>query len=126
MPNKHKHTVKGVRGMDDTLTAEFDAAARRAGGDRSSVTRRFWEWFAGRPGAELPGRPHAGPWRYRIGDINYATAPEALARAMETVEREGDLDKLAAAQQQRPEALAALQRGEPWLLGETVMITPVR
>lgn len=65
-------------------------------------------------------------YRYRIDDTNYATAPEAIARAMETVERERDLDKLALAQSQRPDALAALRRGEPWLLGDLVLITPVR
>ena len=64
-------------------------------------------------------------YRYRIDGINFATPAEALARAMETVERGGDLDRLALANSQRPEALAALQRGEPWLLGDTVLITPV-
>lgn len=64
--------------------------------------------------------------RYRIGDINYATPREALARAMETVERTRDIDRLALAQSQRPDALAALQRGEPWLLADLVLITPVR
>lgn len=65
-------------------------------------------------------------YRYRIDQTNYATAREALARAMETVERTHDIDKLALAQSQRPEALAALQRGEPWLLADLVLITPVR
>lgn len=64
-------------------------------------------------------------YRYRIGETNYATAREALARAMEDVERTRDLDRLAQANMQRPEALAALQRGETVLLAATVTITPV-
>lgn len=64
--------------------------------------------------------------RYRIGDANYATAREALARAMETIEAEHDFDRLVQANAERPAALAALERGEPWLLGATVTITPVR
>lgn len=64
-------------------------------------------------------------YRYRIDATNYVGAREALARAMETVERTCDLDLVAQANSQRPEALAALERGEPWLLGSTVLITPV-
>lgn len=60
MANAHKHRQRVVRGIDDDLAAEFDEAAKRAGSDRSSVTRALWEWFAGRPGAKLPERP-AGP-----------------------------------------------------------------
>ena len=41
------------------LTAEFDAAARQAGSDRSAITRALWEWYVRRPGAELPARPGA-------------------------------------------------------------------
>lgn len=57
MANVHKHKQRVVRGIDDDLTADFDAAAKRAGSDRSAVTRQLWAWFAGRPGAELPERP---------------------------------------------------------------------
>jgi hypothetical protein len=57
MANMHKHKQRVVRGIDDDLTAAFDAAAKAAGSDRSAVTRQLWEWFAGRPDAELPKRP---------------------------------------------------------------------
>lgn len=64
-------------------------------------------------------------YRYRIGACNYATAREALARAMEPIEFTGDLERLARANAERPAALAALERGEPWILGGAILITPV-
>lgn len=57
MANVHKHRQRVVRGIDDNLTSDFDAAARATGSDRSAVTRQLWEWFVRRPGAELPERP---------------------------------------------------------------------
>jgi len=50
-----------VRGISDELVNDFDAAAHAAGSDRSNVTRQLWEWFARRPGAQLPERPAAPP-----------------------------------------------------------------
>ncbi|MDX2658343.1 hypothetical protein PV402_39855 [Streptomyces scabiei] len=55
--HRHRHKQRVVRGIDDELTADFDAAAHATGSDRSNVTRQLWEWFAGRPGAQLPQRP---------------------------------------------------------------------
>lgn len=57
MPNAHKHKQRVLRSIDDTLTAEFDAAAHRSGSDRSNVTRQLWEWYVRRPGVKLPERP---------------------------------------------------------------------
>lgn len=57
MPNKHSEKLTCVRKIDDALRAEFDAAAKAAGSDRSAITRALWEWFVRRPGAELPLRP---------------------------------------------------------------------
>lgn len=57
MANQHRHKQRVVRGIDDQLAADFDDAAKRAGIDRSTLTRRLWEWYVGRPGAELPERP---------------------------------------------------------------------
>ncbi|WP_286248248.1 hypothetical protein [Streptomyces graminofaciens] len=57
--HRHRHRQRVVRGIDDELVADFDAAAHAAGGDRSNITRRLWEWYARRPGAELPERPEA-------------------------------------------------------------------
>lgn len=57
MANVHKHKQRVLRGIDDELTADFDAAAKRSGSDRSNITREFWEWYVGRPGAKLPERP---------------------------------------------------------------------
>jgi metal-responsive CopG/Arc/MetJ family transcriptional regulator len=57
MANAHKHKQRVVRSIDDDLTADFDAAAQRAGSDRSAITRALWEWYVQRPGAELPQRP---------------------------------------------------------------------
>lgn len=55
--HRHRHKQRVLRGIDDELVADFDAAARKAGGDRSTVTRQLWEWYVGRPDAELPKRP---------------------------------------------------------------------
>lgn len=57
MANQHKEKLRGVRGIDDGLWADFEAAAGAIGKDRSAVCRQFIEWFAGRPGATLPDRP---------------------------------------------------------------------
>ncbi|WP_181786196.1 hypothetical protein [Streptomyces phytophilus] len=57
MANAHKHKLRGVRGVDDDLWNDLDAAARAAGSDRSAITRALWEWYVGRPGAQLPPRP---------------------------------------------------------------------
>jgi hypothetical protein len=57
MANVHRHRQRVLRGIDDALAEDFDEAVRRAGADRSSVTRAFWEWYVGRPGAELPEPP---------------------------------------------------------------------
>lgn len=57
MANQHKHKQRVIRGIPDDLVEEFDTAARAAGSDRSAITRRLWEWYVGRPGAELPERP---------------------------------------------------------------------
>lgn len=61
MANVHKHKQRVLRGIDDDLTEDFDAAARQTGSDRSSVTRALWEWYVGRPGAKLPERPDSTP-----------------------------------------------------------------
>lgn len=58
--HRHRHKQRVVRGITDDLVADFDAAAHAAGSDRSNITRQLWEWFAGRPGAELPERPSTG------------------------------------------------------------------
>ncbi|MBJ6623527.1 hypothetical protein [Streptomyces sp. DHE17-7] len=55
--HRHRHKQRVLRGIDDALVADFDAAAADAGSDRSGITRQLWEWYAGRPGAELPDRP---------------------------------------------------------------------
>lgn len=55
--HRHQYKQRVLRGIPDDLVADFDAAAHAAGSDRSRVTRQLWEWFAGRPGAELPERP---------------------------------------------------------------------
>lgn len=57
MANMHKLPVRGLRGIPDDELARFDAAAREAGYDRSSLTRALWRWWVGEPGAELPTRP---------------------------------------------------------------------
>lgn len=65
-------------------------------------------------------------WRYRVATDQFATAPEAVARAMEAIERDWGLDAVARANEQRRDALDALVRGEPWMLGDVVLIEPVR
>ena len=57
MANQHKHSLRCLRGVDDELWASLDKAAKAAGEDRSSITRQLWEWYIGRPGANLPSRP---------------------------------------------------------------------
>ena len=57
MPNQHGQKLRGVRGVDQDLWDDFDAAAKTMGSDRSAVSRSLWEWYVGRPGAELPPRP---------------------------------------------------------------------
>lgn len=64
-------------------------------------------------------------WRYRVAGDQYATPAEAIARAMEAIERDWGLDAVARANQQRPEALAALRCGEPFMLGDVLLIEPV-
>ncbi|WP_326806670.1 hypothetical protein OHB04_02430 [Streptomyces sp. NBC_01775] len=54
--HRHRHKQRALRGIDDQLAADFDAAAKPAGG-RSAITRAFWEWYVNRPGAQLPDRP---------------------------------------------------------------------
>lgn len=62
MANQHKHRARQVRGADDQLWEDLDAATKAAGyADRSAITRQLWEWFVGRPGAELPERPPPPP-----------------------------------------------------------------
>jgi metal-responsive CopG/Arc/MetJ family transcriptional regulator len=56
MVNQHKHKQRVIRGAPDDLVEEVDAAAQRAGSDRSAVTRQLWEWYARRTD-ELPERP---------------------------------------------------------------------
>lgn len=60
MANVHKHKQRVLRGIDEQLAEDFDAAAKRSDSDRSSVTRQLWEWYVGRPGAKLPARPAEG------------------------------------------------------------------
>jgi hypothetical protein len=55
--HRHRNKQRVLRGIDDALCDDFDDATRTAGSDRSNVTRQFWEWYVGRPGAELPKRP---------------------------------------------------------------------
>lgn len=55
--HRHRHKQRVVRGISDELVADFDAATHAVGSDRSNITRQLWEWFAGRPGAQLPERP---------------------------------------------------------------------
>ncbi|MEU0836086.1 hypothetical protein [Streptomyces sp. NPDC005969] len=57
--HRHRHKQRVLRGIDDDLAADFDAAAVAAGSDRSRITRQLWEWYIGRPGSKLPERPPA-------------------------------------------------------------------
>lgn len=61
-----------------------------------------------------------------MGADQYATAPEAIARAMEAIERDWGLDAVVRANQQRRDALDALVRGEPWMLADVLLIEPVQ
>jgi hypothetical protein len=58
--HRHRHKQRVVRGIPEELAADFDAATHAVGSDRSNITRQLWEWFVGRPGAQLPERPAAG------------------------------------------------------------------
>lgn len=55
--HRHRHKQRVLRGIDDQLVTDFDAATHRANSDRSNITRQLWEWYVRRPGAELPKRP---------------------------------------------------------------------
>ncbi|MCX5598489.1 hypothetical protein OOK29_10090 [Streptomyces phaeochromogenes] len=57
--HRHRHKQRVLRGIDDELATDFDAATHAVGSDRSNITRQLWEWFVGRPGAQLPERPAA-------------------------------------------------------------------
>lgn len=57
MANMHKEKLRGVRGVDDQLWTDFEAATARADSDRSAELRRYMEWYVRRPGAEHPRRP---------------------------------------------------------------------
>lgn len=58
--HRHQHKQRVIRGASEDLWNDLDAAARAAGSDRSAITRALWEWYVGRPGAELPDRPGGG------------------------------------------------------------------
>lgn len=55
--HRHRHRQRVLRGIDDELVNDFDAATHAAGSDRSKVTRALWEWYVRREGAHLPERP---------------------------------------------------------------------
>jgi hypothetical protein len=57
MANMHSKKLRGLRQIDDDLWEDFGTAAKAAGSDKSSISRQFYEWFVGRPGARLPDRP---------------------------------------------------------------------
>lgn len=57
MADRHEHGAKQVRGVPREEVDAFDAAAQAVGLNRSSATRELWNWFSGKPGAELPERP---------------------------------------------------------------------
>jgi hypothetical protein len=57
MANMHKHPVRGLRGIDEDLWRDFEAATASADSDRSAELRRYMEWYVRRDGAELPERP---------------------------------------------------------------------
>lgn len=58
MANAHKHKQRVIRGAEDQLWDDLNTATIKAGTDRSAVTRQFWEWYVGRPGAVLPQPDH--------------------------------------------------------------------
>lgn len=57
--HRHRHKQRVLRGIDDELVNDFDAATRSMHSDRSHITRQLWEWYLRRPGADLPERPAA-------------------------------------------------------------------
>ncbi|MEU0159875.1 hypothetical protein ABZ154_13770 [Streptomyces sp. NPDC006261] len=57
MANMHKHPVRGLRGIDDTLWTDFDSATKAAGSDRSATLKAYMEWYVRREGAAPPERP---------------------------------------------------------------------
>lgn len=59
MANQHKEKLRGIRGVDQQLWDDFEAATRRADSDRSAELRQFMEWYVGRPSARQPIRPPA-------------------------------------------------------------------
>ena len=59
MANQHSKKLRGVRQIDDDLWEDLGKATTELGTDRSAITRQFYEWFVGRPGAQLPKRPTA-------------------------------------------------------------------
>jgi hypothetical protein len=59
MVNQHREKLRGVRGVDDQLWADFGDASARADSDRSAELRRFMEWYVRRDGVDYPRRPAA-------------------------------------------------------------------
>lgn len=59
MANMHKHPVRGLRGIEEDLWTDFEAATRRGHTDRSAELRRYMEWYVRRPDVELPERPES-------------------------------------------------------------------
>jgi hypothetical protein len=57
MANQHSKKLRGIRQIEDALWEELGKVAADLGTDRSDITRRFYEWFVGWPGAQLPDRP---------------------------------------------------------------------
>lgn len=57
MANQHSEKLRGIRQIREDLWTDYDTAARAVGSDRSAISRQLFEWFVGRPGAELPERP---------------------------------------------------------------------
>lgn len=57
MANQHREKLRGVRGVDDQLWADFEAAVGALDSDRSAELRRYMEWVVGRPDAPEPRRP---------------------------------------------------------------------
>lgn len=60
MANQHRHKQKVIRGVTEELANDFDTAAKRAGSDRSAITRQLWEAWLGYPGAHWPPAPVKG------------------------------------------------------------------
>lgn len=59
MANMHKHPVRGLRGIDGELWADFEQAALALDSDRSAELRRYMEWVVRREDANEPRRPAA-------------------------------------------------------------------